>query len=70
MEVKIMKVTAVDVAAKGAHWELVTVAHIVDSSLQATTQAPDFNSNDGTNEVINQVTKYFTINVTLKKSSA
>jgi hypothetical protein len=28
MEVKIMTLAAVDVAAKGAHWELVAVAHI------------------------------------------
>jgi hypothetical protein len=28
MAVKIMIVAAVDVAAKGAHWELVAVAHI------------------------------------------
>jgi len=29
MAVKIMIVAAVDVAAKGAHWELVAVAHIM-----------------------------------------
>ncbi len=31
MAVKIMVVAAVDVAAKGAHWELVAVGHIYPS---------------------------------------
>jgi hypothetical protein len=32
MEVKIMTLAAVDVEAKGAHWELVAVAHIGTSA--------------------------------------
>ena len=48
----------------------VSLQNAVDSSLQATaTQAPDEDSNDGANEVTN-VTKYFTMNVTVKKVSA
>jgi len=48
----------------------VSLKNVVDSSLQATaTQAPNEDSNDGANEVIN-VTKYLTMNVTVKKVSA
>jgi hypothetical protein len=32
-------------------------------------QSPDFDNNDGTTKVINEVTKYFTMNITYKKSS-
>jgi hypothetical protein len=39
--------------------------NVVDPSLQAT-QAPDF---DGANEVIKEVTKYFTMPITCTKSS-
>ncbi len=46
----------------------VSLQNVVDSSLQAT-QSLDFDNNDGTTEVINEVTKYFTMNVTYKKSS-
>jgi hypothetical protein len=46
----------------------VILQNVVDSSLQAT-QAQDFDNNDGVNKVINEVTKYFTMNVTFKKSS-
>jgi hypothetical protein len=48
----------------------VSLQNVVDSTLQASTQAPDFDSNDGANKVINQVTKYFTMNVMLNKKSA
>ncbi len=48
----------------------VSLQNVVDSSLQATaTQATDEDSNDGANEVV-YVTKYFTMNVTVKKVSA
>ncbi len=46
----------------------VSLQNVVDSSLQAT-QSTDFDNNDGATEVINEVTKYFTMNVTYKKSS-
>ncbi len=48
----------------------VSLQNVVDSSLQASTEAPDFDNNDGANEVINQVTKYFTMNIMLNKTSA
>jgi hypothetical protein len=46
----------------------VSLQNVVDSSLQ-TTQSPDFDNNDGATEVISEVTKYFTMNITHKKSS-
>ncbi len=45
-----------------------SLQNVVDSSLQAT-HAPDFDNNDDANKVINEVTKYFTMNVIFKKSS-
>jgi hypothetical protein len=42
-----------------------SLQNVVDSSFQAT-QAPDF---DGANEVIKEVTKYFTMPLTCTKSS-
>jgi hypothetical protein len=45
-----------------------SLQNVVDSSLQAT-QAPDLSSNDSSNEDGIEVTKYFTMNVTSKRSS-
>ncbi len=46
----------------------VSLQNVVDSSLQAT-QAPDLGSNDGSDEDVIEATKYFTMNVNLKRSS-
>ena len=46
-----------------------SLQNVVDLSLQAT-QAPDLSSNDSSEEDVIEVTKYFTMDVTLKKVSA
>jgi hypothetical protein len=45
-----------------------SLQNVVDSSLQAT-QAPDLSSNDSSGEDVVEVTKYFTMDVSLKRSS-
>ena len=45
-----------------------SLQNVVDLSLQAT-QAPDLSSNDNSDEDVIEVTKYFTMDVTLKRSS-
>jgi hypothetical protein len=45
-----------------------SLQNVVDSSLQAT-HAPDLGSNDSSNKDVIEVTNYFTMDVTLKRSS-